>query len=153
MTDTNAGPVLPLPQIDLRNLVPSTLAYGRQCWNACDEQVAGPLRKAVAAAQEEYLLLVVDRDSLRERVAELERTCEKRSMAFDMCSRSRQKKVDEITRLRAECAECEKNKMDAERYRFIRKNGGVPLIGWDSADTWQEQDAAIDAARAARESK
>jgi hypothetical protein len=139
MTNTNAGPVLPgepelrttlrdsgwltwrqAKEVD-QSLRAEVENYGAQCFAACDEQVAGPLRdqlgqcfrlsgsdpdgkenwrlapravdavrqlradydeacgegeklrQAMAAAQEEYLLLAVDRDSLRERVAELER--------------------------------------------------------------------------------
>jgi hypothetical protein len=97
MTDTNAGPVLPeLPYLTglLANGQQDRIeAYGRQCWNACDEQVAGPLRQALSecatavgagAAPDcsvEFLRqvpreveLVVAR--LRERVAELERLVE-----------------------------------------------------------------------------
>ena len=67
MTDTtNAGPVLPLaPELRVKlrnsgyltwiqarecdqNIRADIEAYGLQCWNACDEQVAGPLRERVA---------------------------------------------------------------------------------------------------------
>ncbi len=52
MTDTtNAGPVLPEAPYFL-SLYDAEIgdAYGRQCWNACDEHVAGPLRERVAEA-------------------------------------------------------------------------------------------------------
>jgi chromosome segregation ATPase len=61
--DTNAGPVLPeLPLgcyvetskrgVKFETYSPEgTRAYGLQCWNACDEQVAGPLRERIAELQ------------------------------------------------------------------------------------------------------
>jgi len=53
MTDTtNAGPVLPQLSYMLGLLTTGQHEriheWGRQCWNACDEQVAGPLRERVA---------------------------------------------------------------------------------------------------------
>jgi hypothetical protein len=96
MTDTNAGPVLPeRPSIrgfgswDFDYLQNKFDAYGRQCWNACDEQVAGPLREALSECATAVgagvspdcsvdFLREVPREvelvvaKLRERVAELE---------------------------------------------------------------------------------
>jgi len=76
--DTNAGPVLPdLPSTEwgLWKDIPyagryessmegyeedQMLAYGRQCWNACDEQVAGPLRQRIAELERENEALLAD---------------------------------------------------------------------------------------------
>jgi hypothetical protein len=97
IVSTNAGPVLPELTYMLGLLTTGQHEriheWGRQCWNACDEQVAGPLRQALSecatavgagAAPDcsvEFLRqvpreveLVVAR--LRERVAELERLVE-----------------------------------------------------------------------------
>jgi hypothetical protein len=96
MNDTNAGPVLPEhPSIrgfcswDFDYLQNKFDAYGLQCWNACDEQVAGPLREALSECAKAVgagaspdcsveFLREVPREvelfvaKLRERVAELE---------------------------------------------------------------------------------
>lgn len=102
MSDTNAGPVLPLaPELRVKlrnsgyltwsqarecdqNIRADIEAYGLQCWNACDEQVAGPLREELAAVLSDWNSLVQAIGSptnggavaharmLRERVAELE---------------------------------------------------------------------------------
>jgi chromosome segregation ATPase len=103
---TNAGPVLPelprIPDPDYEDDRPGiglygvrTLgAYGCQCWNACDEQVAGPLREALSDCATAVgagvspdcsveFLRKVPREvelvvaKLRERVAELERERDK----------------------------------------------------------------------------
>jgi hypothetical protein len=86
MTDTtNAGPVLPLaPELRVKlrnsgyltwiqarecdqNIRADIEAYGLQCWNACDEQVAGPLRERVA--------------ELEAQNSELERLCDEKYCA------------------------------------------------------------------------
>jgi hypothetical protein len=57
MTDTNAGPVLPELTYILGLLTTGQHErineWGLQCWNACDEQVAGPLRERVAELERE----------------------------------------------------------------------------------------------------
>lgn len=52
---TNAGPVLPEAPYFL-SLYDAEIgdAYGRQCWNACAEHVAGPLRERVAALERSF---------------------------------------------------------------------------------------------------
>lgn len=57
---TNAGPVLPsVREPDATDgytklyFYSSIEAYGLQCWNACAEQVAGPLRERVAELERE----------------------------------------------------------------------------------------------------
>lgn len=127
MTDTtNAGPVLPeyhrctgdeMRCIDGKgcecalagNPPPSLHEWGLQCWNACEEHVAGPLRERVAELERksEGLRQQHDRDS-----KELRALCEQRD---EYIVRSRQLQADkrallqgseeqrsEIDRLRAE---------------------------------------------------
>lgn len=60
MTDTNAGPVLPAVRgpdatDGYTNFYfhSSIEAYGLQCWNACNDHVAGPLRERVAELERE----------------------------------------------------------------------------------------------------
>jgi hypothetical protein len=57
IVSTNAGPVLPAllehpdyctPAGWAQREVRDIEAYGRQCWNACDKHVAGPLREALS---------------------------------------------------------------------------------------------------------
>ena len=99
IVSTNAGPVLPAllehpdyctPAGWAQREVRDIEAYGRQCWNACDKHVAGPLREALSECATAVgagvspdcsveFLRKVPRDAelfvakLRERVAELER--------------------------------------------------------------------------------
>ncbi len=156
MSDTtNAGPVLPLPQIDFNNLVPSTLAYGRQCWNACDEQVAGPLRERIKDLEDTLTNTRAERDTARgnwafeqKRVAELERERDddrRREYGYS------QQTVDAISqerdRLRAE--------NEALRAAIGRAIDRARVFddGSDGADAESAQSciAILEAARAARE--
>jgi hypothetical protein len=87
MTDTtNAGPVpeIPIPPEPVwsSGLYSKVQAYGRQCWDACDEHVAGPLREELAQVRG-YLETLTQRcvddtaenGALRQRVAQLEAYC------------------------------------------------------------------------------
>jgi cell division protein FtsB len=66
---TNAGPVLPHLDADPRyfslQAVTAARAYGAKCWNACDEQVAGPLRERVAELERECDRLRAENEALR----------------------------------------------------------------------------------------
>jgi hypothetical protein len=130
-------------------------AYGRQCWNACDEQVAGPLRDqlaecfclsgadpdgnenwrlapsavdAVRQLRADYDEACDEAERLRERVAELERELQETKAAAKKWVESEDL---ELFNTRAELdrlrAECEALRADAERYRWLEKPGNASV--------------------------
>jgi len=135
--------------------------YGLQCWNAAIEQVAGPLREELAAVLSDWNALVQAIGSptnggavaharmLRERVAELERELHRQRELFTGASAAADIYEAKYDRLRAEN---EALLADAERYRWLRDTmkyrACADVLNNHMRSGW---DAAIDAARAAKE--
>jgi DNA repair ATPase RecN len=163
MSDTtNAGPVLPeRPSIrgfcswDTAYLQNKFDAYGLQCWNACDEQVAGPLRERVAEL-ESKLSRVLDgcpEDAI-EKGLSIRSVSDYYSSIIDECSKTAQdaliKKhhaVNELARLRADydeaCDEADKLRQRiAELERDVQSHC---VSAKQDADSWQLALAELDA--------
>jgi len=93
MTDTNAGPVLPaMPGTNTvfvnekpwRVIIAeNAAAWGRQCWDAAVEQVAGPLRDRLEETERALALSGMETEGLRQRIAELERELEESTSMLD----------------------------------------------------------------------
>jgi hypothetical protein len=132
MTDTNAGPVLPeAPELRVKlaetlhmtwsqarecdqNIRADIEAYGLQCWNACDEHVAGPLREELAAVLSDWNALqaigsptnggaVAHVKALQKRVSELEQQNEGLRQQHGRDSFSLRALCEHRDRLKSEC--------------------------------------------------
>ncbi len=114
-------------------------AYGRQCWNACDEHVAGPLRKRVAELERENAVLA-------------------ESIALGPGTEAVKSVSDELDRLRAENEALRKFIAEYRRAAIACMNTVIQTRGCDGMDGLANANdkarnllASIDAARAARE--